>query len=31
MSNKKFQKTVIYIMVIAMVLSTLAMGVSMFG
>lgn len=31
MSNKKFQKIVIYAMVAAMVLSTIAMGIAMIG
>lgn len=31
MSNKKFQKIVVYIMVIGMLLSTIAMGVAMIG
>jgi len=31
MSNKKFQKIVVYTMVIIMLISTIAMGVSMIG
>ena len=31
MSNKKFQKIVIYTMVIIMLISTIAMGVAMIG
>lgn len=31
MSNKKFQKIVVYAMVIIMLISTIAMGVSMIG
>ncbi|WP_413362562.1 stressosome-associated protein Prli42 [Lysinibacillus sp. 3P01SB] len=31
MSNKKFQKIVVYTMVIIMLISTIAMGVAMIG
>lgn len=31
MSNKKFQKIVVYAMIIIMLISTIAMGVSMIG
>jgi hypothetical protein len=31
MSNKKFQKVVVYAMIVIMILSTIAMGVSMIG
>ncbi len=31
MSNKKFQKIVVYAMVIIMLISTIAMGVAMIG
>ncbi|WP_158232540.1 stressosome-associated protein Prli42 [Sporosarcina sp. P13] len=30
MSNKKFQKTIVYLMIVAMVASTLLMGLSVF-
>ncbi|WP_155961272.1 MULTISPECIES: stressosome-associated protein Prli42 [unclassified Sporosarcina] len=30
MSNKKIQKTVVYLMIIAMIASTMFMGLSMF-
>ncbi|WP_157111209.1 MULTISPECIES: stressosome-associated protein Prli42 [Sporosarcina] len=30
MSNKKIQKTVVYLMIIAMIASTMVMGLSMF-
>lgn len=31
MSNKKFQKAVVYSMVVIMLISTIAMGISMIG
>jgi hypothetical protein len=31
MSNKKFQKVVIYAMIVIMVISTIAMGVALVG
>ncbi|MGM9944928.1 MAG: stressosome-associated protein Prli42 [Lysinibacillus sp.] len=31
MSNKKFQKIIVYTMVIIMLISTIAMGVAMIG
>lgn len=31
MSNKKFQKIVVYAMIIVMLVSTIAMGVAMIG
>mgnify|MGYP003547826251 FL=1 len=31
MSNKKFQKIVVYAMIIVMLISTIAMGVAMIG
>ena len=31
MSNKKFQKIVVYTMVVIMLISTIAMGVAMIG
>ncbi|WP_155979530.1 MULTISPECIES: stressosome-associated protein Prli42 [Sporosarcina] len=30
MSNKKIQKTVVYLMIVAMIASTMVMGLSMF-
>ncbi|WP_158233743.1 stressosome-associated protein Prli42 [Sporosarcina sp. P3] len=30
MSNKKIQKTIVYLMIVAMIVSTMFMGLSMF-